>query len=90
MTGALSLSYGDAVRILTGESATVQRLDAVLGLGLLTAAPFSSDVVLSLFDAKSELVKTLNTLLAGVKGRLDNGAVTEHATVLNAAHASSS
>ncbi|WJK34222.1 ATP-binding protein [Solwaraspora sp. WMMA2065] len=87
MAGALALSYGDAVKILTGESAMVQQLDAVLGLGLLAAAPIAPDVVLSLFDAKAELVKTLNTVLARVKDRLDNGPITQHATVLTAAHA---
>ncbi|WP_051173832.1 NACHT domain-containing protein [Amycolatopsis orientalis] len=61
---ATKLTYRDAVRILgTGHSSLVQRLDKLFGGLLLAATPFLPEL-LSIFDAKAELVRLTDELVA--------------------------
>jgi hypothetical protein len=51
------MTYDEAVRLLGREdSALVNGLDRVLGLGLLVVTGFNPDSSLPYFDAKNELI----------------------------------
>ncbi|MFI7540412.1 NACHT domain-containing protein [Actinoplanes sp. NPDC049599] len=58
------LTYADAVRLLGGSSPFVRAADTVLGGALALATGGGSDVALSLFDAKTEVIR-LGHLVAG-------------------------
>jgi hypothetical protein len=81
-----SFTYADAVRLLAGDTGTLERLDLVLGLGLLAATPFNPAAVLPLFDAKAELVKQLSKLVVDLKERFGKASAFDQMTLLAAAH----
>ncbi|MFC7529646.1 NACHT domain-containing protein [Actinoplanes sp. GCM10030250] len=65
-----SLSYADAVRILGGQSQAVTVIDRATGGLLLAATAGGSALALSLFDARSELFRTTQGLVADLGDRL--------------------
>jgi len=65
-----SLSYADAVRILGGQSQLLTVIDRAAGGLLLAATAGGSALATSLFDAKSELFKTTQTLISDLADRI--------------------
>lgn len=76
--GKRGFTYADAALLMGGaNSDLVRRLDAVLGGVLLAATAGTSELAISLFDAKSEMTKLSERLVQGLTekrqglGRLD-------------------
>jgi hypothetical protein len=83
-----TLSYADAVRLLGGTgSEIVDRLDRLLGGALLVLTGGGSELAVSLFDAKSELVGLSSRLLSSSSDRLSGLSRFDRSQRLAAAHA---
>ncbi|WP_420118059.1 NACHT domain-containing protein [Micromonospora sp.] len=65
-----SLSYADAVRILGGQSQLLTVIEKAAGGLLLATTAGGSNLAISLFDAKSELVRTTQTLITDLADRV--------------------
>jgi hypothetical protein len=87
MSQVLSLTYPDAVSLLSGDSQVVKRLDAIIGLGLIAAAPAAPAAVLPLFDAKNEVISRLSELTKGLRERALRSNEIDRRNLYSAAHA---
>ncbi|WP_432902258.1 hypothetical protein ACQP1S_01545 [Micromonospora matsumotoense] len=65
-----TLSYANAVCILGGQSQLLTVIDRATGGFLLAATAGGSGLAVSLFDAKSEVFKTTQTLVADLADRI--------------------
>jgi len=65
-----TLSYVDAVRILSGQTQVLAVLDRAAGGFLLAATGGSSELAISLFDAKAELFRTTQGLVSDLGDRI--------------------
>src|SRR4051812_13951785 len=82
-----SLSYADAVRILGGRSQLVAVIDRAAGGFLLAVTAGGSGLAASLFDAKSELSTTTQTLITDLADRVAGLNRIERTQRLAAGHA---
>jgi hypothetical protein len=65
-----TLTYADAVRILGGQSQLVTVIDRAAGGFLLAATAGGGGLAMSLFDAKSELFRTSQSLISDLADRI--------------------
>ncbi|MEU4236637.1 hypothetical protein [Actinoplanes sp. NPDC026619] len=65
-----SLSYADAVRILGGQSQLLAAVNRAAGGFLLAATAGGSGLAMSLFDPKSELLRSTRTLVTDLADRI--------------------
>ncbi|WP_373869840.1 NACHT domain-containing protein [Acrocarpospora macrocephala] len=84
----MQFSYGEAVRVLGGETRTLQALDRAFGGLLLGAAmiPGTSGVALSLFDAKTEAVRLGHQLIGSLREKVTGTSRYTRTERLHAAH----
>jgi hypothetical protein len=82
-----SLSYADAVRILGGQSQLLAVVDRAAGGFLLAVTAGGSGLAMSLFDAKSELFRTTQTLITDLADRIAGLNRIERTQRLAAGHA---
>ncbi|MFG2002948.1 hypothetical protein ACGFNU_27690 [Spirillospora sp. NPDC048911] len=80
------LSYADAVKLLGGDSKVVTALDKLTGGLLLAATGGGSELAVSLFDAKAELVRHSHELVNGLAGRMRGLSRFDRTERLAAAH----
>jgi hypothetical protein len=82
-----SLCYADAVRILGGQSQLLTVIDRAAGGLLLAATAGGSGLATSLFDAKSELFKTSQSLISDLADRIAGLSRIDRTQRLAAGHA---
>ncbi|MFK4227610.1 NACHT domain-containing protein [Streptomyces sp. NPDC019890] len=87
MRGRQLLSYSDAVRILTGDSAALAAADRALGGALSLATGGVSDTVLNVFDAQGRILRLGRDLTSRLRGSLDSADRATRTERLAAAHA---
>ena len=84
---AKGLTYADAVRLLGGAGPVASAADLALGGALLAGTVAGVPGVLGLFDAKSELVRVGQSLIAGLDDRVRGAGRLDRTARLHAAHA---
>jgi hypothetical protein len=82
-----TMGYVDAVALLGGDSPTVAALDRALGGLLLVATAGTSELALSLFDAKAEGVRLGREIVASLRDRVRGLSRFDRTQRLHAAHA---
>jgi hypothetical protein len=87
VTVSRTIGYGDAVALLGGESPTMAALDRALGGLLLVATAGTSELVLSVFDAKAEGVRFGHEIVASLRDRVRGFSRFDRTQRLHAAHA---
>jgi hypothetical protein len=81
-----SLSYADAVRILGGSGPLAKAFDNLLGGALTAATAGGSDLAISLFDAKTEVVRLGALVTAQINDTVRGLARHDRSERLQAAH----
>lgn len=85
--GKKTLSYGDAVKLLGGQSRVVSVLSRFAGAGLTVLSAGGVDVVLSLFDLKNEVSQLSEDAVVSLRNRLTKIDRFSRSELLEAAHA---
>ncbi|GGM58245.1 hypothetical protein GCM10011608_49000 [Micromonospora sonchi] len=81
------LSYADAVRILGGRGPLAKAVDNLLGGALTVATAGGSDLAISLFDAKAEVIRLGNLVTAKISDAVRGLGRHDRSERLQAAHA---
>ncbi|GLY24252.1 hypothetical protein [Micromonospora sp. NBRC 101691] len=81
------LSYADAVRILGGSGPLAKAVDNLLGGALTVATAGGSDLAISLFDAKTEVVRLGGVVTAKISDSVRGLGRHDRSERLQAAHA---
>lgn len=81
------LSYADAVKILGGSGPLAKAVDNLLGSALTVATAGGSDLAISLFDAKTEVVRLSGLVTAKISDSVRGLGRHDRSQRLQAAHA---